>query len=270
MAGAVAGPAAARAAGAGRAGRSGRHRLRRRLARGLRVLAGPCLAAPQHRGHLGGRGRRPRPVGGARGVPLRRAADLPRRGVPGAGRRAGADLPAAGGRLAPAGLQRVPVRRPAGPAGQRRGHHPGGVPARDRAAADRVPGRRRCGDRVPADPLAPAAARARRRAAGRRGRRPVAGRRPGPPGRPAQRPGPGRVRRRLHRPAGRRGRPARVTERPDAALARDRGRGGPAGQAGSPGCVRPRALGPACPAPPPGSPCGRCCCWPWPPPEPAR
>ena len=59
-------------------------------------LLARAAAASQHRGHLRGRGRGPRAVGGPGRVPLRRAPGLARRGLPGAGRRAGPRLSAAG------------------------------------------------------------------------------------------------------------------------------------------------------------------------------
>ena len=202
------GPAAARPARGGRAGGRGVHRLRRGAARHVRLPAGPGRAAPQHRGHLGGRGRGPRAVGGAGGVPLHRAAQLARRGLPGAGRRAGARLPAAGA-AGPGRAARVPVRRPAGPAGQRRGRHPGPVHPRHRPAADRLPGRRGRGRRGPGHP-GPGRRGAGRRAAGGRAGRLVAGRGPGPPGGAAHRARPRRAERPGDRPAGRGRGPARV------------------------------------------------------------
>ena len=112
-------------------------------------------------------------------------------------------------RLAPAGLRDVPVRRPAGPAGQRRGRHPGPVHPRHRPAADRLPGRRGRGRRVPGHP-GPGGRGAGRRAAGGRAGRPVAGRGPGPPGGAAHRARPRRAERPGDRPAGRGRGPARV------------------------------------------------------------
>ena len=106
---APAGPAAARPAGAGRAGRCRVHRLCRRAARHVWFPARPGLAAPQHRGHLGRGGRGPRAVRRPRGVPLRGAAGVTRRRVPGAGRRPGPGLPAAGP-ARPGRAARLPLR----------------------------------------------------------------------------------------------------------------------------------------------------------------
>ena len=84
-------------------------------------------------------------------LPLPRAAGLPRRRVPGPGRRPGQHLPAAG-TAGPGRAGRVPLRRPAGPADLRRGRHAGPVHPRHRPAAGRGAGRRGRGRRVPVHP----------------------------------------------------------------------------------------------------------------------
>ena len=169
---AVAGPAAA---GGDRGGR--RRGVRDRAAGGIRVPAGPRVAASQHPGDLGGRGRGPGAERGTRALPLSRAPGRARCRVPRPGRRQGQHLPAAG-TAGPGRAGRVLLRRPARPADLRRRRDTGPVHPGHNPAAGRRAGRRRVGRRLPADSRARRGS-ARRRPAGRRGRRSGARRRRG-------------------------------------------------------------------------------------------
>ena len=231
----MAGPAAARG------GRGGRRRgVRDRAAGGIRVPAGPRVAASQHPGDLGGRGRGAGAERRPRAFPLSRAPGRARCRVPHPGRRQGQLLPAAG-TAGPGRAGRVLLRRPARPADLRRRRDAGPVHQGHNPAAGRRAGWRRLGRRLPADSRARRGP-ARRRPAGRRGRHPGVRRPRGAQRREAPGSGPGPAGRHVQRPAGGRRRAARLRRPGRRVGPGDRGRQGH-DQAGRPerGRVRPSA-----------------------------